>query len=92
MAKNKILKNILFFLGSFFLGCSVKLEPSSKALLSAENSQIDIKTFELTPFKPEVVYKTSSIPTLRTSCLGSKVKKFQNIGEVIGLWQIGIPT
>ena len=63
MAKNKILKNILFFLGSFFLGCSVKLEPSSKALLSAENSQIDIKTFELTPFKPEVVYKTSSIPT-----------------------------
>jgi len=37
LTRNKILKNILLFLGSFFLGCSVKVEPSSKTLLSDEN-------------------------------------------------------
>jgi hypothetical protein len=63
LTRNKILKNILLFLGSFFLGCSVKVEPSINTLLSVENIQIDNKTFELTPFKPKVVNKISSIPT-----------------------------
>ncbi len=59
----KILKSILLFWGMFFLDCSVKEEPTNNTLLSNENSQVDNRTFEITPFKPEVVAKKFSIPT-----------------------------